>query len=103
MDKTDQDSLMEQLNTSQMGWVKAMGLHFVVANEDEVAVEWTVSERHLQPFGIVHGGVHAGVIETVCSIGAGIAAAMRGHRGAVVGLENHTTFLRAVREGTQLR
>jgi uncharacterized protein (TIGR00369 family) len=48
----------------------------------------------------VHGGVHAGVVETLCSIGAGVAAAKRGYKGAVVGLENHTTFLRAVREGT---
>src|SRR5262249_9982438 len=59
--------------------------------------------HHLQPFGIVHGGVHTGVIETVCSIGAGIAARMRGHRGGVVGLENHTSFLRAVRAGARLR
>jgi uncharacterized protein (TIGR00369 family) len=98
-----QADLAQALNSTNMGWVKAMDLTFVVVNEDEVSVEWTVAERHLQPFGIVHGGVHAGVIETVCSIGAGVAAAKRGHVGSVVGLENHTTFLRAVRVGTQLR
>ncbi|HEY2733028.1 MAG TPA: PaaI family thioesterase [Polyangiales bacterium] len=103
MDWTQQANLVQALNETNMGWVKAMGLTFVVANQDEVSVEWTVREHHLQPFGIVHGGVHAGVIETVCSIGAGIAAAVRGHTGSVVGLENHTTFLRAVKEGAQLR
>jgi uncharacterized protein (TIGR00369 family) len=103
MEKSEQDDFVRRLNEAQMGWVRAMGLQFVVVNEDEVSVAWTVREQHLQPFGIVHGGVHAGVVETLCSIGAGVAAAKRGHKGAVVGLENHTTFLRAVREGTELR
>jgi 1,4-dihydroxy-2-naphthoyl-CoA hydrolase len=103
MEQSERESLAQLLNKTSMGWVRAMGLSFVTANEDEVSVEWTVRETHLQPFGIVHGGVHAGVVETLCSIGAGIAAAKRGHQGGVVGLENHTTFLRAVREGTQLR
>jgi 1,4-dihydroxy-2-naphthoyl-CoA hydrolase len=103
MDQAERDALVKMFNDTSMGWAKAMDLVFVVASEDEVSVEWTVREQHLQPYGIVHGGVHAGVIETVCSIGAGIAAATRGHKGGVVGLENHTTFLRAVREGTALR
>ena len=100
---SDPATLLTLLNDTNSGWAKAMGLSFVVANEDEVTVEWTVAEQHLQPFGIVHGGVHAGVIETVCSIGAGISARARGHQGGVVGLENHTSFLRAVRPGTKLR
>lgn len=99
----DPETLLKLLNDTNSGWAKAMGLSFVVASEDEVTVEWTVAEQHLQPFGIVHGGVHTGVIETVCSIGAGIAARARGHRGGVVGLENHTSFLRAIRAGTKLR
>jgi 1,4-dihydroxy-2-naphthoyl-CoA hydrolase len=103
MEESEQNSLVQQLNATSMGWVRAMKLEFVVASEDEVSVQWTVGESHLQPFGIVHGGVHAGVVETLCSIGAGIAAAKRGHKGTVVGLENHTSFLRAVREGAQLR
>jgi uncharacterized protein (TIGR00369 family) len=103
MEPAEQEALLTLLNQTVTGWAKAMALVFVVANEDEVSVEWTVAEQHLQPYGIVHGGVHAGVIETICSFGASIAAAKRGHKGGVVGLENHTTFLRAVREGTKLR
>jgi 1,4-dihydroxy-2-naphthoyl-CoA hydrolase len=45
----------------------------------------------------VHGGVHCGVIETLASIGAAMVAHPRGQR--VVGLENHTSFVRAVRSG----
>ena len=102
MEETSDKSLASLFNEGNSGWAKAMGLTFLVATEDEVSVEWMVAEQHLQPYGIVHGGVHAGVIETVCSIGAGIAARARGHTGAVVGLENHTSFIRAVATGTHL-
>lgn len=81
------------------GWDRAMDLELVEASGERVVVEWSVAEKHLQPFGIVHGGVHCGVIEAACSIGAGLAAAERGDRPTVVGLENHTSFIRAVREG----
>ena len=83
------------------GWVRAMGVEITSATEDEVRAEWTVADRHLQSYGIVHGGVHCGVIETLASVGAALWAFKEG-RG-VVGLENHTSFLRAVRAGTRLR
>jgi 1,4-dihydroxy-2-naphthoyl-CoA hydrolase len=80
------------------GWNAAMGVRFVRASGDEVVVEWEVGPQHRQPHGIVHGGVHAGVIETIASVGAALYARPLGL--SVVGLENHTSFLRAVREGT---
>ncbi|HEX6487909.1 MAG TPA: PaaI family thioesterase [Candidatus Dormibacteraeota bacterium] len=83
------------------GWVRAMGIEVTYATEDEVRAEWTVEDRHLQAYGIVHGGVHCGAIETLCSIGAAIWGWQ--HERGVVGLENHTSFLRAVRAGTRLR
>lgn len=79
------------------GWVRAMGLVVTRASVDEVAAEWEVDERHHQGYGIVHGGVHCGVIETLASIGAHLVAMARGQR--TVGLENHTSFIRAVRRG----
>ena len=69
------------------------------ATADEVVVEWDVEPRHHQPMGIVHGGVHAGAIETACSVGATLAARARDARMVAVGLENHTTFVRAVGVG----
>jgi 1,4-dihydroxy-2-naphthoyl-CoA hydrolase len=100
----DVPDLAKLLNDTSTGWAKAMGLRFVSASPDEITVEWTVAEQHLQPYGIVHGGVHAGVIETVCSLGAGIAARTRGgDKTNVVGLENNTSFIRAVGVGTVLR
>jgi len=79
------------------GWVKEMGIVILTATPEEVSCEWKVSEKHHQGYGIVHGGVHCGVIETLASVGAAIVAHPRGQR--VVGLENNTSFIRAVRSG----
>ncbi|MDB4967139.1 MAG: hypothetical protein JWN44_2828 [Myxococcales bacterium] len=79
------------------GWVQAMGIRITRATVEEVECEWEVGERHQQGYGIVHGGVHCGVIETLASIGAHLVAMSRGQR--TVGLENHTSFIRAVRTG----
>jgi 1,4-dihydroxy-2-naphthoyl-CoA hydrolase len=74
----------DMLNQHRGGWNQAMGLRFLRASADEV--------------GIVHGGVHAGVIETLASTGAALSAGARGQ--SVVGLDNSTTFIRAIRDGT---
>lgn len=92
------EDFAEMLNGSLDGWNTAMGLRFVSANKDEVVAELVIGPSHLQPYGIVHGGVHAGIIETVASVGAALHALPLGR--SVVGLENHTSFLHAVREGT---
>jgi 1,4-dihydroxy-2-naphthoyl-CoA hydrolase len=103
MDKPDPAKTAAVFNQHPDGFAAAMGFQYIVAGGDEVVIEWTVAKQHLQPYGIVHGGVHCGVIETVCSVGAGLAAAERGQTGGVVGLENHTSFIRGVREGVKLR
>ena len=79
------------------GWVKEMGIVILSATPERVTCEWEVGETHHQGYGIVHGGVHCGVIETLASIGAACVAHPRGQR--VVGLENNTSFIRAVRSG----
>jgi uncharacterized protein (TIGR00369 family) len=91
------DELVAMVN-AMPGWVKEMGIRILTASPDEVTCEWEVSDRHHQAYGIVHGGVHCGVIETLASVGAAIVAHPRRQR--VVGLENSTSFVRAVRAGT---
>ena len=91
------EEIAERINSLPSGWMKAMGLRVTRASADEVACEWEVSEQHHQGYGIVHGGVFSGVIESLASIGAALVAMPRGQH--VVGLENHTSFLRAVRSG----
>jgi uncharacterized protein (TIGR00369 family) len=78
------------------GLTGLLGLELTASTAARVTAEWTVGEQHLQPLGLVHGGVYASVVETCCSIGAVLAA--RGS-GNIVGMENHTSFLRPVREG----
>jgi 1,4-dihydroxy-2-naphthoyl-CoA hydrolase len=90
-----------QVNAHPEGWVQAMGMTITLATKDEVRAELTVGPQHLQAYGIVHGGVHCGVIETLASIGAYLFASERGQH--VVGLENNTSFIRAVRAGARLR
>lgn len=98
---TERTDLTELMNSATQGWPHAMGLRFTAANGDVVRCEFDVEEQHLQGYGIVHGGVHCGVIETMASVGAAAAAMSR--RQAVVGLENNTSFIRAVRAGAHLR
>ena len=90
------DNFVEWINALP-GWVKEMGIVILTASPDEVSCEWEVVEKHHQGYGIVHGGVHCGVIETLASVGAALAARPRAQR--VVGLENNTSFIRTVRSG----
>jgi 1,4-dihydroxy-2-naphthoyl-CoA hydrolase len=80
------------------GWNREMDVVFISATDTEVVIELPVSEKHLQPMGIVHGGVYSGLVETVCSVGAYLSVASLGM--LVVGVDNHTSFLRATRSGT---
>ena len=79
------------------GMDDALGIRLVRSGPDEVVLEYDIDQRHRQPYGIVHGGMHCTVIESACSMGAAIAAAPRGQ--SVVGIDNHTSFIHAVREG----
>ena len=79
------------------GFDDVMGFRFVTMTRDEVVIEYTIDERHRQPYGIVHGGVHCAAVETACSAAAAMDAMPRGQ--AVVGVENHTSFIHAVRSG----
>lgn len=89
-----------RMNELPEGWLVAMGVTITMATQDEVRCALTVGNEHLQGYGIVHGGVHCGLIESLASIGAYIFAQQRGQH--VVGLENNTSFIRAVRAGTKL-
>jgi uncharacterized protein (TIGR00369 family) len=92
------DDVVAMLNAGRGGFEVALGLTFTRASPDEVACEVPVAPHTLQPYGLVHGGVYAAIIETLASVGAALYAAAR--QQTTVGLENSTSFLRAVRSGT---
>ncbi|MCW2725110.1 MAG: thioesterase [Frankiales bacterium] len=79
------------------GFDTLLGLTLTHADADTVVGRLEIKPELHQPFGIVHGGVYCSVVETVASVGASL---WFGDRGNVVGVANHTNFLRAVRQGT---
>lgn len=88
---------LEFVNADMRGpFVTYLGLQFTEVTGERVVATWTAGEQHHQPYGIVHGGVHAGVVETLGSVGS---AAWLGEGGKCVGVNNSTDFYRAVREG----
>jgi 1,4-dihydroxy-2-naphthoyl-CoA hydrolase len=72
------------------------GLRFTEMSGDKVVAEWTATPKHHQPHGIVHGGVHTSIVETLGSLGSSL---WYGDRGTVVGLSNLTDFYRGVSTG----
>jgi 1,4-dihydroxy-2-naphthoyl-CoA hydrolase len=78
------------------GFIKLFGLRIGEASGDRVVLTCPVTPDLHQPFGLVHGGVYATLAETAASVGASL---WFGDQGKVVGVSNHTDFLRAVRRG----
>ncbi len=89
------ESLLDGDITGQ--FVQHLGVELSEVSGDRVVATWKVRPELHQPYGIVHGGVHCSVIETLASIGA---AMWVGEDAKVVGVNNNTDFYRAVREGT---
>ena len=88
---------MELSRRAPEGWVRELGLVVEEASAGRVVGILEISSRHWQGYGIVHGGVYSSVVETLCSIGAHLYSSPEGR--AVAGLENHTSFIRSIREG----
>ncbi len=74
-----------------------LGLVATEVTPDRVVGTWTAGPHLHQPFGLVNGGAHCTVVETLASMGG---AAWLGDRGQVVGVNNNTDFLRAIGSGT---
>jgi uncharacterized protein (TIGR00369 family) len=73
-----------------------VGIQLTEVGPDLVTATWVAGEHLHQPFGLVNGGAHCTVVETLASIGA---ATWFGDRGTVVGVNNSTDFYRGVRDG----
>jgi 1,4-dihydroxy-2-naphthoyl-CoA hydrolase len=74
----------------------ALGFELDEASGERVVMSAAIGPQHLQPYGIVHGGVYCAMVEASASIGA---ALWFGDRGKVVGVANHTNFLRSTGSG----
>ena len=95
-DQVQNSQQADREGTVTSGFVDLVGAKIVEEGPDRVVLTLDVDERHLQPAGVLHGGVHCTLVETAASIG--------GHHwlngeGGVVGVNNNTNFLRAFRGG----
>jgi uncharacterized protein (TIGR00369 family) len=80
-------------------FVEYLGLDLTEVSGQRVEAHWTAGAKHHQPYGIVHGGVHCSVVETLGSLGGAHWALARDPGAKVVGVNNNTDFFRAVTEG----
>jgi 1,4-dihydroxy-2-naphthoyl-CoA hydrolase len=87
---------MDLANPNPTGFDALYGLEFERADADEVRAHVAIDARHLQPAGLVHGGVYSAMAESMASVGTWL-----GTDGGkfVAGLSNHTSFLRPVFDG----
>lgn len=74
-------------------FMDASGLVVTESSGTRVVGYADLDQRHHTPFGVVHGGVYAAIVESAGSIGASLAVADRGQFS--VGLNNSTDFLRS--------
>jgi uncharacterized protein (TIGR00369 family) len=89
-------------NQDQGGFNDLLGVTWDELSPTRVVARLVIDERHLQPYGIVHGGVYCAVAESAASFGAHLNGMQYDPENGAVGLENHTTFLRAAGAGTEV-
>lgn len=75
-----------------------LGHEIVEASPELMRGRCPVTERVMQPYGLVHGGALAGIAETLASVGTFLGVGELGN--IAVGQSNHTQFLRPIKEGT---
>ena len=92
------ENIVEVINAARGGFNKMIDMRFTGVTYDEIRAEVVVTPDLHQPYGLVHGGIYSAMIESLASLGAAIHAMPLGR--STVGLENNTSFLKAVRSGT---
>ena len=78
---------------------QTLGLVVTEASAREVVAEIEVTDKLMQAYGIVHGGVYCAIVESLASVSGHLWLTENGG-GLVVGVNNNTDFLRAISSGT---
>ena len=89
---------MGQQEDIPTGFAEEIGTEWIDFDPDNARARIAVEKRHLQPYGVVHGGVYATLAESICS--AATYGAVREDGMVAMGQANDTTFLRPIGEGT---
>jgi uncharacterized protein (TIGR00369 family) len=77
---------------------EAIGLAYGEMTAELARATVPVSDAILQPHGLVHGGVHSLIAESICSAATARAVASEGK--VAMGQSNSATFLRPITEGS---
>ena len=72
-----------------------IGHKLVVLEENYVETKLKINKSHLQPFGLVHGGVYSAMAESAISYGASI-----NQKSIWAGVNNNTDFIASATKGT---
>lgn len=91
------DDELAAVNAADLDFAQRLGLVLTYCSKERLEGHLDVAETHLQPTGIVNGGVYCTIGETLASIGAVAASAK-----PAVGMSNSTDLLGAVRAGVRI-
>jgi uncharacterized protein (TIGR00369 family) len=93
-----QDIAISRLNNNRLGGLtELLEIKIIGRGNHWLAAEMPVKQKHLQPFGRVHGGATAALAETVASIAGWLC--VDANKQATVGLELNINHLRAITQG----
>jgi 1,4-dihydroxy-2-naphthoyl-CoA hydrolase len=88
---------MAETEIAPGGFAEEIGVEWIDLDPDNARARIKVEQRHLQPDGIVHGGVYASLAESLCS--AATYMAVKDEGKVSLGMANSTTFLRPISSG----
>jgi 1,4-dihydroxy-2-naphthoyl-CoA hydrolase len=88
---------MAQPEAAPSGFAEMIGVEWIDLDPDNARARIAVQPHHLQPFGVVHGGVYASLAESICSASTYGAVSEEGM--VALGQSNDTNFLRAISTG----
>ena len=88
---------MGQRENFPSGFAEEIGIEWLNLDPDDARARIAVEPRHLQPGGVVHGGVYPSLAESISS--ASTYRAVRDQDMVAMGQANDTTFLRPIGDG----
>lgn len=80
------------------GVMHELGIELRYISPHRVVAALLISEKHLQPWGILHGGISITLAETVASLGGWLHCVLPDE--SAVGIEINANHLRSISSGT---
>jgi 1,4-dihydroxy-2-naphthoyl-CoA hydrolase len=87
----------EPTDFAPSGFAEEIGVEWLDFDPENARARIAVEPRHLQPNGVVHGGVYASLAESLTS--AATYRAVKDKGEVAFGMANNTSFLRIISEG----